>query len=153
MTDPKNIGIAVWIALLASLWADIYAFHGCRPPYWIYHFRFPPGLIVRYSYMSRWYGRPRKHSYNHWNRVGIKWGNGDNRFAVSTSGLRPPSRLFYFRSFEKVFWKSWLSSRSLNLIKMSLDWYETHVLRCLKFDFLIKIVFLVFFIFQNIFKQ
>jgi len=30
---------------------------------------------------------PRKHSYNRWNRVAIKCGNRDNRFAVSTSGL------------------------------------------------------------------
>jgi len=40
MADPENIGIAVGIALLASLGAEIYVFHGCRPPSWIFHFRF-----------------------------------------------------------------------------------------------------------------
>jgi len=91
MADPENIGIAVGIALLASLGTEIYAFHGCRPPYWILHFRFPPGLVVRYRYVSQSYGGPRKHRYSRWNRVAIKCGNGDNRFALSTSGLRPPS--------------------------------------------------------------
>jgi len=37
-----------------------------------------------------------------------------------------------------------LSSRSLNLIKMSHGWYETHVLRSLKFDYLIYLYLLVF---------
>jgi len=138
MANPENISIAVGIALLASLAGEIYTFHGCRPQSWIFHFQFPPSLVVRY-------GRPRIHWYICWNRVNaIKCGNGNNRFAVSTSGLRPPSWIFHFRSFKKVFRRIGLSSRSPNLIKMSHGWYETHVLRSLKFDFLIKIVFLVF---------
>jgi len=91
MADPENIGIAVGIALLARLGAEIYAFHGCRLPSWIFHFRFPPSSGVQYRYMSHWYGRSQKRRYSRWNRVVIKCGNGDNRFAVSTSGLRPPS--------------------------------------------------------------
>jgi len=50
MADPENIGIAVGIALLANLGAEIYAFHGCRPPSWIFHFRFLPSLVVQYRY-------------------------------------------------------------------------------------------------------
>jgi len=53
-----------------------------------------------------------------------------------------------------------MSSQSLNPIQMSHGLYETHVLRSLKFDFLIKIVFLVFKkvqmnikLFQNLFEQ
>jgi len=141
MVDPENVVIAVRIALLASLGAKIYVFHGCRELSWIFHFRFPPSLVVQYRYMSYCYGRTRKHRYSRWNRVAIKCGNGDKSFSVSTSGLRPPSWIFHFRSFEKVFRRTWLSLRSLNLIKMSQGWYETHVLRSLKFDFLIKIVF------------
>jgi len=83
MADPENIGIAVGIALLASPSAEIYAFHGCRPPSRIFHLRFPPSLVVQYGYMSHWYGRPRKHRYSRWNRVAIKCGKGDNRFAMS----------------------------------------------------------------------
>jgi len=80
-----------WNQIRFSLVAEIYAFHGCRPPSWIFHFRLPPSLVVRYRYMSHWYGRPRKHNFSRWNRVAITCGNGDNRFAVSSSGLRPPS--------------------------------------------------------------
>jgi len=140
MANPENIGIAVGIALLSSVGAEIYRFHGCRPPSWIFNFRYHPSFDVRYRYVSHWYGQPRKHRYSCWNRVAIKCGNGINRFAVSTSGLRPPSWIFHFRSFQKVFRRTWLTSRSLNLMKMSHGWYETHVLRSLKFDFLIKIV-------------
>jgi len=98
-----------------SLRGEIYTFHGCRPPSWILHFRFPSSLAVRYRYMSHWYVRPRKHRYICWNRVAIKCGNGNNCFAVSTSGLRPPSWIFH--SFKKVFRRTWLSLRSLNQIK------------------------------------
>jgi len=52
MADLENIGIAVGIALLASPGAEIYAFHGCRPPSRIFHFRFPPSLVVQYRCMS-----------------------------------------------------------------------------------------------------
>jgi len=141
MADPENIGIAVGIALLASLGADVYAFYACRPLSWIFHFRFPPSLVVRYRYVSHWYGRPRKHRYSRWNRVAIMCGNGNNRLAVSPSALKPPSWIFDFLSFEKVFRRTWLSSRSFNLIKMSHGWYKIHVLRSLKFLFLIKIIF------------
>jgi len=160
MDDPENISIAVVIASLPSLGAEIYALHSCRPPSWIFHFRFPPSIVVRYRYMSHWYGRSRKHRYICWNRVAMKCGNGNNRFAVSTSSFRPPSWIFHFRSFKKVFRRTWLSSRSLNLIKISHGWYETHILRSLKFDFLIKIVFFSIFVnthinikcLQNIFE-
>jgi len=135
----ENISIAVGIALLVSEGAEIYTFHNCRSPSWLLHFRFPPSLVVRYRYMSHWYGRLRKHIYSFWNRFAIKFGNGNYRFAVSTFGLRPPSWIFHFRSLEKVFRIIWLSSRSLNLITLSHGWYGTHVLRSLKFDFLIKI--------------
>jgi len=91
MAHPENIGIAAGIALLASVGAEIQAFHGFRPPSWIFHFRFPPSLVVRYRYIIYWYDRPRKYKYNCWNRVAIKCGNGNNRFAVCTSGLSPPS--------------------------------------------------------------
>jgi len=126
MADLENISIAVGIALLASLGGEIYAFHGCRPQSCIFHFRFPPSFVVRYRYMSYWYGWSRKHRYICWNRVAVKCGNENNRFAISTSGLRPPSWICHFRSFEKLFRRTLLSSRSLNLIKMSHGWYETH---------------------------
>jgi len=42
MADRENIGIAVGIALLASLGGEIYAFHECRSQSWILHFPFPP---------------------------------------------------------------------------------------------------------------
>jgi len=84
MADHENIGIAVGIALLARLGAEICTFHGCRPPSWTFHFRFHPSLVVQYKYMSNWYGRPRKHRYSRWNCISIRCGNGDNRFAVST---------------------------------------------------------------------
>jgi len=144
MADPENIGIAVGIELLASLGAKIYAFHGCRPPSWIFHFQFSPSLVERHRYMCHWYGWPRKHRFIRWNCVAIKFGNGDIRFVVSTSGLWPPSCNFHLRSFEKVFRRARLSLRSLNLIKISLGWYDILVLRSLKVDFLIKWYFLVF---------
>jgi len=127
MADRENIGIAVGIALLARPGAEKYSFHGCRPPSWIFHFRFPPSLVVQYRYMSIWYGRPQKHRYSRWNRISIMCGNGDNRYAVSTSGLRPPSWICHFLSLEKVFRRTLFSLRSLNLIKMLYDWCETHV--------------------------
>jgi len=141
MADPENLGIAVGIALVACVGAEINTFHGCRPPSWIFHFRFLRSLVVRYRYMSHWYGRSRKHGYGCCNRVAIKCGNWNIRFAVSTSGLRPPSKILHFHSFVKVFRRTWLSSQSLNLIKISHGWYETNVLWSLKFDFLIIIVF------------
>jgi len=56
MAGPENIGIAVGIALLASPGAEIYAFHGCRRPSWIFHFGISPSLVVQYRYMSHTYG-------------------------------------------------------------------------------------------------
>jgi len=120
---PRKHRYGVGIALLASPGADIYASHGYRPPSWIFHFRFPPSLVLQYWYMSHWYGWPRKHRYSHWNRISIEYGNGYNRFAVSTSGLRPPCWICPFRSLEKVF----RTLLSLSLIKMSHGWYETYV--------------------------
>jgi len=122
MAVPENIGIAVGIALLACLRDVINAFRGCRPPSWIFHFRFLSSLVVCYRYMSHWYGWPKKHRYDRLNPVAIKYGNEDNRFALFTSGSRPPSWIFHFHSFEKVFRRTWLSSGSLNLIKMSHGW-------------------------------
>jgi len=69
MADPENIGIAVGIALLASLGAEIYVFHGCRKPSWIFHFQFPSSLVLRYRYISYWCGRPEKNRYSRFNRV------------------------------------------------------------------------------------
>jgi len=118
----KQFHCLKWIfLLLQSLMYTLPTKFTNQPPY---HAVSPSRILDRY--MSHWYGRPRKHRYNRWNRVVIKCGNGDNRFAVSTSGLRPPSWICHFRSFEKVFRRTLLSSRSVNLIKMSHDWYETH---------------------------
>jgi len=38
MAQPENISIAVGIALLARLEAEIYTFLGCRLPSWIFSF-------------------------------------------------------------------------------------------------------------------
>jgi len=136
MTDLENIAIAVEIALLASLGGAIYAFHGCRPPSWIFHFRFPPSLVARYRYMSHWYGRPRKHRYICWNRVAITCGNWNNRFAVSTSDLNILLP-FIQESVQRNMIEFVVSQSNKNVARL----VKNTSLRSLKFDFLIIIVF------------
>jgi len=177
MADPENIDIAVGIALLASSGAVMYAFHWCRPLSWIFHFRFHPNLVVQYRSMSHWYSWPQNHRYSRWNRVASSSGSWeirvifhrckplslifhfrfpptvvqyrhmshcpidvadlenigiadenafllsvetwDNRFTLSSSGLRPPSWICHSRLLEKVFRRTMLSLRSLNIIKIS----------------------------------
>jgi len=48
-----------WNRVAICHWAEIYAFHDCRPPSWIIHFRFSSSLVIWHWYMSHWNATPR----------------------------------------------------------------------------------------------
>ena len=93
MPDPKIIGLAVVIALLSSLGAEIYALQWYRPRSWIFHFRFLPLWLHSVTYRS--IGLPDPENIDIAAGIALLYSLGAEIYAFQWD--RPPSWIFHFR--------------------------------------------------------